>query len=256
MSKSSRRARFLRDHPICCFCGGATPAETIDHIPSAQMFWGKARPKGLESPACEPCNHASARVEQEMALLARTYPDPVTDEQQDEYLAIAQAVWNNNPALVLELQPREAMALGDSGDPIEDIAGVFTVSGPQVTRALQRFGVKLCLALEYHEKDRIIHEGGGVAVRWFSNEEVMKGFVPDHLLPYFQRPKTLRQGSFSVEDQFWYQSVPCDPLPVSIYCAGFRSCWIMIGFVFQDASTAPEVEGMTICRPGFWTERD
>ena len=71
--KRNQKENFLKQHPWCCFCGGAAPATTVDHIPSRQMFSLRRRPKGLEVPACEVCNQATRLHEQIAAMLGRVY---------------------------------------------------------------------------------------------------------------------------------------------------------------------------------------
>jgi len=69
--RARRRREFLKKHPLCCFCGGTTPATTIDHVPSRQLFNNKGWPEGYEFPACELCNGAARDAEQVVAMLAR-----------------------------------------------------------------------------------------------------------------------------------------------------------------------------------------
>src|SRR5947208_16124188 len=40
----NKRERFFADHPTCCFCGGETPATTVDHIPSRNHFSERIAP--------------------------------------------------------------------------------------------------------------------------------------------------------------------------------------------------------------------
>jgi hypothetical protein len=101
--KAEWRKQFLSAHPLCCFCAGKRRADTIDHIPSRQLFRFKDRPPGLEVPACEECNKRTSLHEQVAALITRSYPNPQTPKDLKEVDSIAQAVRNNNPGLIEEV---------------------------------------------------------------------------------------------------------------------------------------------------------
>lgn len=60
--KTTRRQRFLAEHPTCYLCGGLNVSTTIDHVPPRACFPRGYAPEGFEFPACEPCNQLS-RVE-------------------------------------------------------------------------------------------------------------------------------------------------------------------------------------------------
>jgi hypothetical protein len=67
----SRTSVFLKQHPMCCFCGGCTPATSIDHQPARIIFPEKHRPKGLEFPACAVCNGQTSADEALLAFICR-----------------------------------------------------------------------------------------------------------------------------------------------------------------------------------------
>jgi len=68
---AERRARFFRENPDCCFCGGVRPAVEEDHIPSRTLFTNRHWPEGYVFPACERCNRATSREELLVAFVAR-----------------------------------------------------------------------------------------------------------------------------------------------------------------------------------------
>jgi hypothetical protein len=48
--RTSRKARFLKEHPLCCFCGGTRAATTLDHVPPRLAFrldCGRGSPSSL-----------------------------------------------------------------------------------------------------------------------------------------------------------------------------------------------------------------
>ena len=61
--QKKKRKRFLAQHPMCCFCGGATPATTVDHVPARAFFIDRRFPPGLEFPACLRCQNCTTDSE-------------------------------------------------------------------------------------------------------------------------------------------------------------------------------------------------
>jgi hypothetical protein len=59
--KISRKARFLREHPLCCFCGGTGPATTLDHVPPKTCFPLGFWPEEFEFPSCNLCNNGTSK---------------------------------------------------------------------------------------------------------------------------------------------------------------------------------------------------
>jgi len=62
--RPSKTRRFLLVHPYCCFCGGAEPSTTIDHVPPQACFPEGYSPEEFEFPACDKCNGESRRDDQ------------------------------------------------------------------------------------------------------------------------------------------------------------------------------------------------
>jgi hypothetical protein len=82
-AKIKRRAHaaILEKHSWCIYCGGASRADTIEHMPPISMFNGRQRPKGLEFPTCRECNNGTSLSDTVASLLARAYPDaPKADD--------------------------------------------------------------------------------------------------------------------------------------------------------------------------------
>lgn len=64
------RARYLREHPLCCYCereGRLTPATVVDHIVphrgDEQRFWSESN----WQPLCASC-HSSTKAREEAAV--------------------------------------------------------------------------------------------------------------------------------------------------------------------------------------------
>ncbi len=248
----ARLERFREKHPNCCFCGGDSPTETIDHIPSAQMFFGKLRPKGLESPACKSCNHATGQEEQIAALVGRFDPDSTTLAERDEFIRIAQAVQNNRPDIWVEMAPTEeqldqaARAAERQG---HDADGGFNV-GPRMHEAIQAFSFKLMCALHYAETGKIVPKSGGVFIRWFSNYDRLEGNIPPAIFKHMGPEKTLRQGAWSVEDQFSYVCRSAEDSDAAMYFAMFRQSFAVFGAVGHTEGTFSSVPDSHLLKPG------
>ncbi len=63
MPKLSRQARFLKLHPLCCFCGGTRAATTVDHVPPKACFPVGHWPEEFEFPACAACNNGTSKYD-------------------------------------------------------------------------------------------------------------------------------------------------------------------------------------------------
>ena len=93
-SKPKRRAHaaVLDGCPWCIYCGGDTPATTVDHVPPIIMFAQRRRPKGLEFGSCEPCNGGTKHADLVAAMIGRSMPDSKMDADREEMKGIFSAV--------------------------------------------------------------------------------------------------------------------------------------------------------------------
>ncbi len=251
--KKRRKAKFLLNNPICCFCGGNEQAATVDHIPSIQMFSLRMRPKGLECPACEACNRGSRQHEQVAALLGRLYPNPNTSLENEEIGRIMRGVSNNNPGLLEELWRWHRPIFSESNivSGRQKMGAMLNASGPLLNRSIEIFGAKLGLALHYQATGKIVPTKGGVRVRWFSNVDLIEGVLPYKLLEVMGAPLTLSQGDWHVGQQFSYNFVVTDVGTEGAYYAAFRQAFAVLAWVAVDkASLGSETDG-NIFEPGF-----
>lgn len=246
-----RRNRFFEEHPYCCFCGGGVRATTIDHVPSKQFFTGKHRPAGLEFPACGPCNRETAGDEQVAALISRLYPDSTTEHEKQDIARIMNAVQRHRPEVLQEMWPspdqvRSARAVSNK---FPGATGVLSVNGPHVNKSIETFGVKLFCALHYHHTGRALPLAGGIAIRWYSNVDAVEGKIPDSMFKLMGDPVTLKQGTFEVGEQFFYQTAVSDTGLISAHFAAFRQSFAILGFAHEDVNEFPSIENMRIHRP-------
>ena len=73
-SATRRRKLFLKENPLCAFCGGAEAATTIEHCPPKALFKNKIWPEGFEFPACSKCNNDTSDYDLIVSVIARLDP--------------------------------------------------------------------------------------------------------------------------------------------------------------------------------------
>ncbi len=229
----ARKHRALRTNQICVFCAGQRPAVTVDHVPSRFLFKMKDRPKGLEFPACAECNNGSSWTEDLAAMLAAihlTKPDAGHFAKRFDHLV------RSNLAAVLELLPTwdqevsVAKWLDSQGEPY----WALNLAGPIVQEAMFLYGVKLGLALHWHETNRVLPANGRVAVMWFSNAQAIEGKVPADLFNLLPEQRTLQQGAKNVVDQFRYSSKATVEPGTSAHWAIFGEAFAYYIFVSEN----------------------
>ena len=235
-AKNRRRyqAELLRKSPFCIFCGGDTPATTVDHVPAAVMFDGKQRPKGLEFPACEICNNNAKHSDLVAAWIGRLYPDSKTNEHSKDIPKILKGISNNIPGLLEEMKMgRGAEKLARRKLPEELDVGLVKV-GQLAQKYMQVFSLKLGLALHHEVTGNILPKTGGISVRWFTNYEKFTGDFPEELTGFFGSSRTLVAGKNHVSDQFEYAWRIADNREFGIYFASFRMAFAVFAVVVTD----------------------
>jgi hypothetical protein len=251
--KSKRLAQFIERHPRCCFCGGYAPTESIDHVPSRQMFRLKKRPTGLELPACRKCNEDSAPHELVASLVARsmvTYQ--LTDEDKKEINKLLRAVDKNRHGLLDEMNPTwqqqyDYKNLDHPNKP--SFGGIQNAKGPLLNKSMELFSAKMCLALYYEHTKKIVSASGGLIVRWYSNYDHMKGNIPQDILRKFKFNHTLKQGAWNVHEQFGYSYAIPPNSNLSAFSCYFNRAFMLFGFISLDKSVF-ENSNLTLYVPG------
>jgi hypothetical protein len=255
--RSRKRQEFLRQHPLCCFCGGTLPSATIDQVPSRQLFNNRAWPEGYEFPACKVCNEATRHEEQVVAMLARAYPDPQTEEGQEEMRRIVEAVAFNYPAVLQEMKPSARQVRNvlksrgiekESGKATADYP-FLAVDGPLVTHCVTQVAIKLFCALHYKHTAVIVPSDGGLAFQWRSNLQVFDGAIPEDFVTALGQQPTLQRCNTSLGDQFFYRFATYSEIKASLFLVWFRQSFAMFECVQEDASKFPQIEKMTIFPP-------
>lgn len=158
--KKKKLDDFKIAHPRCCYCGGARPTETFDHMPQRAFFRSRQWPAGYEFPACSECNSSTRVAEQVIAAVARSAPAaPMTDKDQDEIADLYRGVIRSDRAAMEEFLGRERLTqlllpqtvtsrLSSGSNAVVNI-------GPLIAAYLSQVLEKLGKALYYRHAERI-----------------------------------------------------------------------------------------------------
>ncbi len=244
------RDGFLSAHSVCCFCGGNTPATTIDYIPSRATFNDRQWPVGYDLPACSNCNSASAHHEQLISVLSRMGTVNPTEDETTEYKFLLEGLLDNHPDVVHEMRPSanqvrtflraRGQSLGN-GLLSRDVP-LLSIQGPLVKAAFAEFSRKLFLSFHYKHAGKIVSDTGGIAMKWIANSsddnpELLAAINQLHNgLP--SNPEMMR-SSTRLENQFRYKYFTNDEGTFSAYFVIFRESFAIIGNVRSDSHDFP-----------------
>jgi hypothetical protein len=203
--KQYHRNEFLKEHPVCCYCGGA--ATTTDHCPPRSLFEQRQWPEGYEFPACGPCNAEGRKNEQVIAALYR-----ISVAREDRYVnetkQLIKGVVNNSPEIAAEWlsetrnwrKNKLREGFGSLGDDMRRLGYGVAKLGDKTHEAINYFGKKLGMALYYK------HIGRRLVGRLFcksislTNNELLKSS-----LEFAPGVAELQRASKSLSDQFTYR---------------------------------------------------
>src|SRR5438046_2772741 len=101
---------------------------------------------------------------------------------------------------------------------------------------MRDFAAKMGLALHYEETGQLIPCTGALRPIWFSNDQFFKDEIPASLLDVLPAPRTLRQGTKHVEEQFQYSSRLAEDKTFGLYFASFRQSFAVCCVAVMDAS--------------------
>jgi hypothetical protein len=141
------------------------------------MFDQRQRPKGLEFPTCEGCNHGTSLTDLVASLLGRVYPDSENDPDKKELIKLLAGVRDNVPGLLQEMALDEAgheqARLNNPNAPLG--SGFLRANGPILTKHMTTFGAKLGLALHFEAHGTFVPQEGGVQPMYFTNVSAARG---------------------------------------------------------------------------------
>lgn len=181
-----KRQAFLAEHPLCCFCGGSTPATTIDHVPSRACFPRRVGPEGYEFPACDACQTSYRLAEQFFAFFVRTSDRDSGNYDSETSHRLIGGLKNNlphlfpDPRISARMKRRGLREFGlekPSGQALSDIPMVaYPAECDVVVRAV---AMKIALALYYKHKGRAAPADHWLGAFWvqIANQKVMADWV-------------------------------------------------------------------------------
>jgi hypothetical protein len=187
--------------------------------------------------------------------MGRLSPDSETDSQKTELWNILQAVSNNVPGLIEEMQlGRGGQKIAARTFPIPANHEVMRASGPLVTKYMQMFGAKLAFALHFETVGSPIPVDGGAQPMWLSNAQALSGDLPRELIASFPKTRTLAQGKRDVSSQFQYTSMFTEDRQHALFFAAFNASFAILAVTARDRSILfhKAAEKFPIFAPGFF----
>jgi hypothetical protein len=225
----------------------------MDHMPPRAIFDAKRRPKGLEFPACEPCNAGTKTADQVAAMMSRIYPDPTTPDGVAEVQKYLNGVANNEPGILVEMFGSPAWRRSVQHR-VPGGVGMHALncSGPLVNKNMDVFAAKFGFAMHVEITGRMIETGGAVAARWYPNADDLNGTFPREVWRILGSPETLRQGQFQVSEQFEYAWAVGENGEIGMFLGMFRQAFAVLAMTSATPRAVfdcPPVE-MRTWRPG------
>jgi len=250
-NKSIATDKFLLNNPFCCFCGGIVSATSRDHYPPIAIFDGRQRPDDLVVPACCSCNSLSSDSDLIVAAIARwrlSDTDRTRIEDSDNK-KFARGIARRLPHILEEWfqnatgtqQKRARHKLADLGVPVTPDNKVVTL-GPKTIPHLHLFAYKLTLALYFATTGSIIPSQGLVRAFFRIKEDLYANPIPSELLYYLSPSRSLRQGSWSVPEQFQYRYATDDVDSTFQTVATIRNGLVIVGFAITNPELADDTE--------------
>lgn len=207
LGEAKRKLRRLADmvaaDPWCIYCNDR--ASTVEHMPPRAMF-EPFRPKGMEFPCCQLCNSSTKAADQVASWISYLQLDAGERALRPAFRKLLGGIQNNFPEIIREWKvPRakEKFDLKRSG--LTPNHGAIRVDGPLTSHYMETFAAKFGFAVHFERSGQRVGPRGGVAVRWFSNKNLIEGEVPFDMLNELEGPATLRQGKQHVGDRFAYK---------------------------------------------------
>ena len=252
--KKRKLEQFIRQHPLCCFCGGRAITVTQDHLPPRSIFVEKKWPEGYTFPACEACNLGSSRDDAMVAFLSRWNAgrEP-TQTDSAEWKRLLAAFREHHPAAVREMimsanEKRRWMAMHGVDKPAGlAYAEMPLLRIPSVIRdAVERFNIKLCKALHYKHTGKIVPEGAWIYAKWWTNAHVIAKQFPADITKFVPHRAELKRGRVSLLDQFEYRHEVSENGELGVYVSVFRVMFCLVALVSFDPSLMHAVDQQAI----------
>jgi hypothetical protein len=197
-----KAAHFLEQHPLCCFCGGARPASTIDHQPARIVFPDKRRPKGLEFPACADCNRQTSPDEALLAFVCR-FTGSQRSNAVIDFHRLKDIVGSVNRAFpgLFERMKGSRTWVHERGILVRK--GAIDVNQPEVNLSLCRIAAKLALAIYYQTRSSPAVSKCWINTQWTHSQNKDNFDHVQNLIQLAPGRATLQMGKWNTDESFF-----------------------------------------------------
>lgn len=207
-----RKEAFLREHSLCCFCGGGTPATTIDHVPLRAAFAGGIGPENFEFPACAECNSGTSGSEQVFALYIRLLDRNDENFHENHVRKLILGVANNYPDLLpdFNISAAKKKRVLDHWGFVRPISGFSSdaslFSIPKAANDhIEINSLKLLAALHYRHMGSFVNADMGVFFGWTQQGLPGSEEAKEILFDGMSKLVVGRRVNTSIGDQFAYR---------------------------------------------------
>ncbi len=193
-------AAFIKQHPICCFCGGQT--STRDHQPAKIVFPDKRRPKGLEFPACSTCNRQTSAPETLLAFVSRFAGSRRSNStlDRDRLTNIVCSIDQSFPGLLHKMNIRRLWTK-EAGLLVP--GGAANVDQREIHHGLCLVAAKLALAIYYEDQKRPAPDGCLISTQWTHCHNVNHVKHVKNMIDIIPATATLKQGAWKSDGTFF-----------------------------------------------------
>lgn len=246
--KLSATQKLIAQFPKCCFCGGARPSATREHMPPTSLFDAAHRPDGFVMPACVECNKGTSTADLAVALISR-WGDEGTPQEQLDHARFARRALKQAPTLRDEwisitddpaASQRARQHLIAHGVQVPADASFATI-GPETVGQLNLFSHKVVLALYFHHFKKGLSAEGRVFASWRTKEDFALG-IPQIFFDMFGGHGAIAQGNWDERKTFEYR-FPIRTVDGLFGClVRFRQGFFVWGFTADNPSIVPQDE--------------
>jgi hypothetical protein len=233
--EKKRRDKFYAAHPLCIFCGGTKPIETVEHCPPRALFQNNKFPEGFIFPACKVCNNGSSDQDLLIAMVAKSGWSPLNNTSDDNTVfgLIARSD-KRNPDLIKrivqsaqsELIPKHENGFALIPEPYDPHHQIVISLPIEFDHAMDVFARKLAKGIYYKETKTIFPNDGGLVMQYFTNAE-WKTPDEDSVFAIMQAAggdaPSVVNGNIDLSDQFWYQKAFAPQIGMFVIRANFTA---------------------------------
>jgi hypothetical protein len=246
-----RKQQFFAATPNCVFCGGSTPATTIEHCPPKSMFDNKEWPEGFEFSSCSACNNGTSDQDLIVAWMARVDFTDQSQTSDQRTIGLLKLMHLQHPQMVRKMLPSSIEARRTNR-----LLGITPPQGkthtetcvinitPEMTNAIHTFAKKLAKGVYFMHTQKIFPSDGCLMLGWFTNVEFVKksGFVPFDVIKDVAGtiPPVVRNGK-SLDNRFSYKLSISANSDLFVLQAMFGNSF---GLLIFGATQAGQLEGI------------